>query len=134
MPRVSYRVWIFAPVLKADIDIEIDQLNPQYYKLLEQLQPTGMGNPSALFVSHAVEIDSMKLMGKESTHINFSIRGCPINRAVAFNQAQWFEIWRREKPKFDIAYSIDVNRYFDQETLQLNIRDMKVTGTPDLLV
>jgi len=113
------------PVLKADIDLDIASIKPNIYSQLDLLQPTGMGNPSALLISRGVEIDGMKLMGKEGTHISFSIRGCKINRAVAFNQAQWYEVWQQEKPRFDIAYSIEVNRYFDTETLQLNIRDMK---------
>lgn len=116
------------PVLKADIDIKINELNPSIFSQLEELQPTGMGNPSVLLISRGIEIDGMKLMGKDGNHISFSIRGCKINRAVAFNQAQWFQIWQEEKPKFDIAYSIDVNRYFNTETLQLNIRDMKISS------
>lgn len=115
------------PVLKADIDLDIASIKPIIYSQLDQLQPTGMGNPSALLISRGVEIDGMKLMGKEGTHISFSIRGCKINRAVAFNQAQWYEVWQQERPRFDIAYSIDVNRYFNTETLQLNIRDMKIS-------
>lgn len=117
--------------IKADVEIDIKDLLPGYYKKLEQLQPTGMGNPSVTFISRMVEIDNMKIMGKEATHLNFSIRGCLINRAVAFNQAHWYEPWRKEKPRFDIAYTLDVNRFYDSETLQLNIRDMKISGTSD---
>jgi single-stranded-DNA-specific exonuclease len=116
------------PVLKADIDLDIGSVKPSIYSQLEQLQPTGMGNPAALLISRGVEIDGMKIMGKESTHISFSVRGSKINRAVAFNQAQWYEVWQQERPKFDIAYSIEVNRFFDMESLQLNIRDMKISG------
>ncbi len=115
------------PVLRADIDLEIGSVKPSIYSQLEQLQPTGMGNPAALLISRGVEIDGMKIMGKEGTHISFSVRGCKINRAVAFNQSQWYEVWLQERPKFDIAYSIEVNRFFDMETLQLNIRDMKIS-------
>lgn len=115
------------PVLRADIDLDIGSLKPSIFSQLEQLQPTGMGNPAALLISRGVEIDGMKLMGKEGTHISFSVRGCKINRAVAFNQAQWYEVWQQERPRFDIAYSIEVNRFFDVETLQLNIRDMKIS-------
>jgi single-stranded-DNA-specific exonuclease len=83
--------------LKADIEIDAASIKPDIYQQLEKLQPTGMGNPSALLVSRGVEVDGMKLMGKEGTHISFSIRGCKINRAVAFNQAQWYEVWQQER-------------------------------------
>jgi len=67
-------------------------------------------------------------MGKEGAHISFDIRNSAINRAVAFNQARWYDIWREEKPRFDIAYTIDINHYNGQDTQQINIRDMKISG------
>ena len=87
-----------------------------------------MGNPAPVFISRGVEIDGMRLMGKEGTHISFYIRGSKINRAVAFNQAEWFEVWQEEKPRFDIAYTIEVNHYNGFKSQQLHIRDMKISG------
>ncbi len=116
------------PIIKADMEIEINRLKPEYYGLLDQLQPTGMGNPAPLFISRGVKVERMQVMGKEGTHLNFSILGSPINRAVAFNQARWYQTWFEERPRFDIAYSIDVNHYNGMDTLQLNIRDMKISA------
>ena len=107
------------PIIKADMEIEINRLKPEYYGLLDQLQPTGMGNPAPLFISRGVKVERMQVMGKEGTHLNFSILGSPINRAVAFNQARWYQTWFEERPRFDIAYSIDVNHYNGMDTLQL---------------
>lgn len=116
------------PMVKADLEIEVNRIRPDFYGLLDQLQPTGMGNPAPLFISRGVKVERMQVMGKEGTHINFSIQGSPINRAVAFNQARWYQTWFEEKPRFDIAYSIDVNHYNGMDTLQLNIRDMKISA------
>lgn len=116
------------PEIKADLEIDINRLRPEFYVELEKLQPTGMSNPTPVFVSRAVTVDGMRLMGKEGTHISFYIRNSAINRAVAFNQARWYEIWREEKPRFDIAYTIDINHYNGQDTQQINIRDMKISS------
>ena len=66
----------------------------------------------------------MKIMGKEGTHLRGVIDGSVINQAVAFNQAKWYEVWRESKTRFDILFTIEINRYFDKETQQINIRDM----------
>lgn len=116
------------PMVRADLEIEINHIKPSFYSDLERFQPTGMGNPTPVFVSRGVEVEGMRLMGKEGGHLQFYVRGCAINRAVAFNQAYWHEVWQEDKPKFDLAYTIDVNHYNGQDTQQLNIRDMKISA------
>ena len=116
------------PVIKYEMELDIKGFDPKHFAMLEQLQPTGMGNSAPVFISRGVEIDGMRLMGKEGTHISFYIRGSKINRAVAFNQAEWFEVWQEEKPRFDIAYTIEVNHYNGFKSQQLHIRDMKISG------
>lgn len=111
-------------VIKVDCEIPAEEITPGIYRDLELLQPTGMANPSALFMARAVKFSDMRLMGKESTHVRCTIDKCPINQAVAFNQARWFDVWRESKPLFDIVYSIEINKYFEKETQQINIRDM----------
>ena len=112
------------PVLKADAELSLDELTPTVYQQLEQLQPTGMGNPSAQFIVRGVRFLDMRVIGKEGTHLKGTIDGSLINQAVAFNQAHWYELWRETKTCFDILFGIEVNRYFDKETQQINIRDM----------
>ncbi|MCX6055759.1 MAG: single-stranded-DNA-specific exonuclease RecJ [Chloroflexi bacterium] len=115
--------------IKVDLEMDIKEIHPAIYHELEKLQPTGMGNSAASFVIRGAKILRMELMGKErpQTHLRIWIDGCPINPAVAFHQAQWFQTWRESKPKFDILFSIEINRFFEKETQQINIRDMRVS-------
>mgnify|MGYP000859454231 FL=1 len=112
------------PVLKVDCEIPVGEITPAIYKDLDQLQPTGMANPSALFLARRVRFSDIKIMGRDGTHLRATIDRCPLNQAVAFNQARWYEVWKESRPAFDILFSIEVNRYFDKETQQINIRDM----------
>ncbi len=112
------------PVMKVDAELRIDDITPTIYRDLEQLQPTGMGNPSAQFVLRGVNFLDLKVIGRDGTHLRGVIDGCRINQAVAFNQAQWYEVWKESKPLFDILFTIEINRYFDKETQQINIKDM----------
>lgn len=112
-------------MLKVDCEVPVGEITPNIYRDLESLQPTGMSNPSALFVAKNVKFSDVKTMGKESTHLRCVIEGSPINQAVAFNQAQWYSVWKETKSRFDIVYTIEINRYFEKETQQINIRDMR---------
>jgi len=119
-------------MIKVDCEVPVEEITPGIYKDLEKLQPTGMCNPSALFIARGIRFSEMRVMGRDGTHLRGSISGCLINQAVAFNQSDWFEVWKQRNPKFDILYSIEVNRYFEKETQQINIRDMRLseeTGT-----
>jgi len=112
-------------MIKVDCEVPVGEITPNIYRDLESLQPTGMSNPSALFVARNVKFSDVKTMGKESTHLRCVIEGSPINQAVAFNQAQWYSVWKETKSRFDIVYTIEINRYFEKETQQINIRDMR---------
>ncbi|MBA4383777.1 MAG: single-stranded-DNA-specific exonuclease RecJ [Anaerolinea sp.] len=111
-------------MIRVDCEVPVGEITPGIYRDLESLQPTGMSNPSAAFVARNVKFSDMKTMGKESTHLRCVIEGSPINQAVAFNQAHWYNVWKDSKSRFDIVYSIEINRYFEKETQQINIRDM----------
>src|SRR5690606_15340883 len=52
------------PVLRADLELPIKELNGKMYSELINLQPIGMNNPGAVFISRGVVIDRMQLMGK----------------------------------------------------------------------
>jgi len=112
--------------IKVDCEVPVNLIKPGFFKELEKLQPTGMNNPSALFFARGVTFSEMKLMGKEGNHLRGTLEGCLINQAVAFNQACWYEVWKEKSPRFDVLYSIEINRYFEKETQQVNIRDMRI--------
>lgn len=112
--------------IKVDCEVPVNAIRPGFFKELDRLQPTGMSNPSALFYARGVTFSDMRLMGKEGTHLRGTLEGCVINQAVAFNQGCWYEVWKENFPRFDILYSIEINRYFEKETQQVNIRDMRI--------
>lgn len=112
--------------IKVDCEVPVSAIRPGFFKELDRLQPTGMSNPSALFYARGVTFSDMRLMGKEGTHLRGTLEGCVINQAVAFNQGCWYEVWKENSPRFDILYSIEINRYFEKETQQVNIRDMRI--------
>ncbi len=113
------------PLLKIDIELGVEELTHKIYPELEKLQPIGMGNPAAMLALKNVEIAEVQLIGKEKTHLRFTIPHAPVYQAIAFNQAQWHNDWLLKKAKFDIAFTIEINSYNGNETQQIQVREMK---------
>jgi single-stranded-DNA-specific exonuclease len=113
------------PTMKIDVELEIDEVTQRIYPELEKLQPTGMGNPAPVLALRNVELADVQLIGKERTHLRFTIPHCPVYQAIAFNQAQWYNEWVLNRKRFDIAFSIEINSYNGRETQQIQVRDMK---------
>jgi single-stranded-DNA-specific exonuclease len=111
------------PTLRADMEIPLKDLKPILLKELDMLEPTGLGNPEAVFVSRALRVKYPKKIGKESQHLRMSVTDGHITYdAVAFRQGQWAD---QMPEKIDILYVFETNSYQGRESLQLNVRDIR---------
>lgn len=117
------------PTLRADLDIPLSELKPELLKYLELLQPTGFGNRQAYFVSRNLKAMGVRAIGREKTHLKFSVTdGWITFDAIAFQQGYW---QAEMPPRVDVFYSFELNEYNGRSSLQLNVRDIKPSGVPD---
>jgi single-stranded-DNA-specific exonuclease len=109
--------------LKADVEIPIERVREISINTLERLQPTGMGNPDAVFISRNVSIKNARAIGAEKKHLKFACQaGNYLLDAVAWKQADWLPFL---PGKFDMLYMIEENYYNGMRTMQLNVRDIR---------
>ncbi len=114
------------PVLKADLEIPLSELHPDLLKELAWLQPTGQGNPEALFVSRGLRVVRCKSVGKDSSHMRLTVTdGYITYDAIAFRLGHWIT---QMPARVDLAYTYEVNEYNGNFSLQLNVRDLKPAG------
>jgi single-stranded-DNA-specific exonuclease len=108
---------------KADLEIPIEKVREIPLTTLDRLQPTGMGNPDAVFVSRNVMIKNARTIGAEKKHLKFTCQaGNYLLDAVAWRQADWLPLL---PGTFDLMYVIEENSYMGSRTMQLTIRDMR---------
>ncbi|WP_299024405.1 single-stranded-DNA-specific exonuclease RecJ [uncultured Thermanaerothrix sp.] len=111
------------PVLRADLEISLSEMRPDLLGYLQQFEPFGLGNPEATFISRGVEVRSARQVGAEGRHLSLKLSdGRFIYDAIAFGQGNRLD---EVTPWIDIVYSLGVNRYNGQETLQLTLRDFR---------
>jgi single-stranded-DNA-specific exonuclease len=116
--------------LAADMEVTLPQLNMEVLDNLEYLEPTGYGNPSAVFVSRDVKIRSFRPVGSEGKHLKVTLD----DECGGFMDCIGFRMGALHsslQPRVDVLYNIELNEYNGRKSLQLNLKDVKPAGTPD---
>jgi single-stranded-DNA-specific exonuclease len=116
-------------VLHADLEIQLSDLVPEILEQLEILQPTGYGNPQAIFVSRELKVDDHRLVGRDGTHLKLTVSdGWITYDAIAFGQGHW----HADMPILvDLMYTFEKNEFNGKEDLQLKVKDIKPSNSDD---
>jgi len=101
---------------------------PKFYRVLKQFAPFGPDNMHPIFVTKGVEIFGEARLLKEE-HLKFKAYqdlypDIQID-CIGFNLGQFYN--KIQGKKFDIAYTIDENNWRGKSTLQLMIKDIKLS-------
>ncbi len=117
------------PVLKADMEIPLRELHPDFLNYLDALQPTGLGNPEAVFVSRKLKVVKSRTVGSDGKHLRLTVTDGRITYdAIAFRLGHWLN----QMPEMvDLMYTFERNVYQGRVSLQLNVRDLRPSGTAD---
>ncbi len=111
------------PTLYADAELSLADLRPELLKQLESLQPTGYGNPEALFVTRDVRVTRARPVGSEGKHLRLTVTdGWLTFDAIGF---QMGHLAPQLPAQVDILYTFEMNEYNGQRSLQLNLRDLR---------
>jgi single-stranded-DNA-specific exonuclease len=109
--------------LTADVEIPLADLKSELLKHLEYLQPTGYGNPEAVFVSRNVRVTSSRTVGAEAKHLKLVVtEGQGSFDAIGFRLGY---LLPDLPPRVDLMYTFETNEYNGRTTLQLNLKDVK---------
>ncbi len=117
-------------VLSADMEISLSALSFEVLSHLEYLEPTGYGNPDAIFVSRNVKIKSSRPVGSDGKHLKVTFEG---DRGQSFDSIgfRMGHIQPTLPQRVDVMYHIEANEYNGRRTLQLNLKDIKAAGISD---
>ena len=117
------------PTLVADMEISLPELRPELLKTLNYLQPTGYGNPEAVFVTRDVRVTNSRAVGAEGRHLKLVVTdGYFTYDAIGFRLGHL----QPDLPlNVDLIYTFESNEYNGRTSLQLNLKDIKVAGVPD---
>ena len=116
--------------LSADMEVSLSDLNFEVLKHLQYLEPTGYGNPDAVFVSRNVKVKSSRTVGAEGRHLKLMLEddGGSVLDCIGFRMGH---LKATLPARVDALYHFEANEYNGRTSLQLNLKDVKAAGIPD---
>ena len=116
--------------LSADMEVSLSELNFEVLKHLAYLEPTGYGNPDAVFVARNVRLKSARTVGADAKHLKLSLQA---ERGGAFDCIGFRLGHLRDSlpARVDVMFNLEANEWNGRTSLQLNLKDVKTAGIPD---
>lgn len=123
-----------SPIEHVDLEIHLDEIFqksenrmkvPRLKRILNQLEPHGPGNMKPVFLTRNVFATSFQVL--KETHLKMTVVQADSDsqiEAIGFNLADKQEIIAAGLP-FEMIYTIEINRWKQRETIQLNIKDIR---------
>ena len=115
------------PSIKIDVEVEIEDLNKDFFNFHRKLAPFGPDNMKPVLVLKNQKVAGfVKTMGKENNHLKFYIKQESTGRnieCVGFKLGKFADEFRQKK--FNIAFTAEENHWKGNVTYFLNIRDVK---------
>ena len=63
----------FLPAREYDLPVPFRTWTPESLALLDRLEPTGFGNPPPLFLLEGAEVQSLRRVGRDGSHLKLSL-------------------------------------------------------------
>ena len=114
-----------------DLELNVDPKKPYLYRVLDQLEPTGIQYPSPLFVFINLKLDFVKTIGKEHNHLRIQVSNS-LGRitAILWNYAYHKELEdyllddRNINSTINILGTLNINEWKNKTELQIIIKDI----------
>ena len=115
----------FQPILNVDAIINPAQIDFDTAREFDKFEPHGLGNPRPVLACKNLRGTSARAIGKDDTHLSFTISEEKNIRAVAWNCGNLAPLVENES--IDIAYEPEINEWQGEVRIQCNISSLEPT-------
>ena len=117
---------LLTPEILIDAEIELSEITPKFFRILQQMAPFGPQNMTPIFKSTGVRDNGYgKKVGSDETHLKLNLfqgDNQKTYNTIGFGLGNKIELVEDE---FDIVYSLDENEWNGYKSVQLVLRDLK---------
>ncbi len=106
------------PTLKVDAQVQLAELNREFFSCLERLRPFGPGNPSPVFVCREVECLNSRVVAERHLKVQLHHQNC-VMEAIAFDQAAHHPL----AGGLEVAFSARLSHYQGRSIPELMLLD-----------
>ena len=110
----------FLPAMEYDLSVPFRTWTPETLSLLSRLEPTGCGNPPPLFLLQGAEVQSIRRVGKDGSHLRLAVldEDLSIVEGIAFGAGDTAD----ESPqKLDLLYRPTLNDFRGRTAVEAQI-------------
>ena len=113
--------------LRIDCELPPEHITLDFYNSLLKLSPFGMANPIPVFATKKMAVDDFRTIGQDNRHLKLKLKSKDkVFEAIGFGMGEKASKIKTGK-LVDIVYTIDENVWNDKKSLQLKIKDIKLT-------
>ena len=117
---------LLIPEISIDLELELSEITPRFFRILQQMGPFGPQNMKPVFKTTSIRDNGYgKRVGSDKSHLKLSIIDGADKKtynAIGFGLGNKI---KSIKGDFDIAYSLDENEWNGRTSLQLLLKDLK---------
>ena len=119
---------LLIPEITIDLELELSEITPKFFRILQQMGPFGPQNMKPVFKTTSVRDNGYgKTVGSDKSHLKLNIIDGADKKtynAIGFGLGNKI---KSIKGDFDIAYSLDENEWKGNTSIQLILKDLKNT-------
>ena len=119
---------LLIPEITIDLELELSEITPKFFRILKQMGPFGPQNMKPVFKTTSVRDNGYgKTVGSDKSHLKLNIIDGADKKtynAIGFGLGNKI---KSIKGDFDIAYSLDENEWKGNTSIQLILKDLKNT-------
>ncbi len=113
---------LLKPVLRADLEISLADINWDLHEQIEKFAPFGLANPRPTFITRQVKVLQVRAVGREQKHLKLKLVGF---EAIAFSLGHFAgEI--KSDDLIDICYTLEKNEWNGNTNLELKVKDIRI--------
>lgn len=121
------------PIIKLDAEICLADITPQFFRILQALEPYGPGNDQPVFATrYLVNYRYTKRVGKKGEHVRLNVTDMSINEygaqvfidGIGFSLGDFARVVQNGHP-VDACYTLEENVYNGNVSIQMMVRDLK---------
>lgn len=117
---------VLTPEISIDAEIELSEITPKFFRIIQQMAPFGPLNMKPTFTSTCVRDNGYgKQVGADKTHLKLNVFQGDNKKnynAIGFNLGDKMEFVQND---FDIVYALDENEWNGRKSVQLVLKDLK---------
>jgi len=118
---------LLTPEITVDLEINLNNITPKFFRVLKQFAPFGPGNMTPVFMTQNLQDNGWgKPVGETQDHLRVVVKQqqSQTYTGIGFNLGDKFHLVENGKP-FKAVYSLEENHWNGNISIQLRLRDIK---------